>query len=126
MAVQLEAILQIAIPAKDIDRATAFYRDTLEIPLLFTGPNMAFFNCGGVRLYVDANKIDGDFPAGANSFVYFRTADIERQHAELKERKVQIHRKPHLIAALADRDVWLMWIRDTEGNLLGLMEERRK
>ena len=124
MKVELNGILQIAIPAKDIDRATAFYRDTLELPLLMAGPNMAFFNCGGVRLYVDANP--GPTEAGGNSLVYFRTTDIERQCALLRERKVEIHRAPHVIASLADRDVWLMWIRDSENNLLALMEERKK
>ena len=124
MKVELNGVMQIALPARDIGRATAFYRDTLDLPLLMSGPNMAFFDCGGVRLYVDANP--GSAEAGGNSLVYFRTKDIERQHALLQERKVEIHRAPHVIASLADRDVWLMWIRDSEQNLLGLMEERKK
>jgi hypothetical protein len=27
---------------------------------------------------------------------------------------------------MPDHDLWLMWIKDSEGNLLGVMEERRK
>ena len=34
---------QIAIPAKDIERATAFYKDQLGLQLLFTTETMAFF-----------------------------------------------------------------------------------
>ena len=124
MKLEVNGVMQIAIPARDIGRATAFYRDTLELPLLMSGPNMAFFDCGGVRLYVDANP--GTVAPGGNSLVYFRTREIERQHALLQERKVKIHRAPHVIAKLADRDVWLMWIRDSEQNLLGLMEERKR
>jgi len=51
MGTQLTGILQIAIPAADIARTTAFYRDVLELRFLMDGPNMAFFDCGGVRLY---------------------------------------------------------------------------
>lgn len=120
----LSGILQIAIPVKDIERATAFYRDALELQLLMNGPNMAFFNCGGVRLYLDANK--GVVEAGGNSLIYFRAVNIERVFSSLRERDVKIHQEPRVIAALPDRDIWLMWIRDSEENLLGVMEERKK
>ena len=40
---------QIAITVHDLNRATAFYRDTLGLQLLFTAEKLAFFNCGGVR-----------------------------------------------------------------------------
>ncbi len=38
---------QIAINVSDVDRATAFYRDVLGLPLLFTAGKLAFFDCGG-------------------------------------------------------------------------------
>jgi methylmalonyl-CoA/ethylmalonyl-CoA epimerase len=44
---------QIAINAKDTERATAFYRDVLGLKLLFqAGPKLSFFDCGGVRLMI--------------------------------------------------------------------------
>jgi len=46
----IKNIGQISIIVHDLERATAFYRDTLGLPLLFTAPNLAFFDCGGVRL----------------------------------------------------------------------------
>ncbi len=46
----IQNIGQISIIVHDLERATAFYRDTLGLPLLFTVPNLAFFDCGGVRL----------------------------------------------------------------------------
>jgi len=124
MSVELSGILQIAIPVKDIERATAFYRDELNLQFLMNGPLMAFFNCGGVRLYLDANP--GVVKAGGNSLIYFRTPNIEQVHSVLKERGVKIHQEPGVIASLPDRDIWLMWIRDSEENLLGVMEERKK
>jgi len=39
----IKNIGQISIIVHDLPRATAFYRDTLGLPLLFTAPNLAFF-----------------------------------------------------------------------------------
>lgn len=124
MAGLLSGVIQIAIPAKDIERATAFYRDTLGMQFLFNAPNMAFLDCGGIRIYLDANP--GGKEPGGNSLIYFKTEDIEHAHAELKEKGAAIHQAPGIIAKLPDRDVWLMWVRDSESNLLGIMEEREK
>ncbi len=46
----LSQLGQIAITVADLERAVAFYRDTLQIPFLFQFPGLAFFNCAGVRL----------------------------------------------------------------------------
>jgi catechol 2,3-dioxygenase-like lactoylglutathione lyase family enzyme len=40
-------VAQVLIPVEDFERGTAFYRDTLGIPILFAAPpQMAFFMCG--------------------------------------------------------------------------------
>ena len=41
---------QVTLPAHDLARAVAFYRDTLAVPFLFQSPALAFFDCDGVRL----------------------------------------------------------------------------
>ena len=123
MSAQLTGILQIAITVKDIERATAFYRDILGLRLLMNAPNMAFFDRGGVRLYLASGE--GTEQHGASSFVYFRSNDISALLAILKEKGVSIHQEPHIIARMPDHDLWLMWIRDSEANLLGVMEERK-
>ena len=46
MAMQLTGILQIAIPAADIARAAAFYRDVLGLPLKFQSPGWSEFVTG--------------------------------------------------------------------------------
>ena len=45
---------QIHITVTDLDRAVEFYRDVLGLEHLFTvaGQPMAFFDAGGVRLYL--------------------------------------------------------------------------
>ena len=120
---QISGVLQLAIPVRDISRATAFYRDSLGLKFLMGVPNMAFFDCGGVRLYLSG---EGSGHQATGAFVYFRTPDIDGQLAIFKEKKVVIHQEPHVIARMPDHDLWLMWIKDSEGNLLGIMEERRR
>jgi methylmalonyl-CoA/ethylmalonyl-CoA epimerase len=122
MSALLSGILQIAVTVKDIDRATAFYRDVLGLPVLMTPPNMAFFNCGGVRLYLSCRDRSEH---RSNSYIYFRTSDMSTLFAELRAKTVSIHQEPQVIARMPDHDLWLMWIKDSEDNLLGIMEERR-
>jgi methylmalonyl-CoA/ethylmalonyl-CoA epimerase len=124
MSAEITGVLQIAIVAKDIERATAFYRDVLGLRLLMNAPNMAFFECGGVRLYLGSGQGTEDQPASQS--IYFRTGDISGLLQNLKDKGVSIHQEPHVIARMPDHDLWLMWVRDSEGNLLGVMEERRK
>ena len=124
MSAQISGILQIAISVNDIARATAFYRDVLGLRLLFDAPNMAFFDCGGIRLYLAAGE--GAEQHGASSHIYFRSDDVAALSAALKEKGVAIHQEPHIIARMPDHDLWLLWIRDSEGNLLGVMEERKR
>ena len=50
VGIGISRIGQIAINAHDVARATAFYRDTLELPFLFAAGKLSFFDCGGVRL----------------------------------------------------------------------------
>ena len=85
---------------------------------------MAFFNCGGVRLYLASGQGGGS--PGGNPSIYFRTPDINKLLTTLKTKNVVIHQKPQIIARMPDHDLWLMWIKDSEGNLLGVMEERKK
>jgi len=119
----LTGIAQIAIPVHDLEKATAFYRDALKLKMLMKGPNTAFFDCGGVRLYLAGGE--GTESPGAPA-IYFRTTDIEKEFESLKKRNVSIHREPHVIANLPGQELWLMWFRDSEENLLAIMEERKK
>src|SRR5260221_11904558 len=109
MSAQLTGILQIAITAKEIDRATAFYRDVLGLRLLFNAPNMAFFDCGGVRLYLASGE--GAEQHGASSFIYFRTGDISGLMAALKGKRVSIYPEPHIIALMPGPEPCLIGIR---------------
>lgn len=119
-----DQILQVAVPVSDVDRAIAFYRDTLGMRFLFKAPpGLGFFDCGGVRLMLDA-------PAKAqaqnySSVIYYRTKDILAAREELRERGVDFIEEPHLIAKMPDHDLWLAVFKDPDENLIGLMSEVR-
>lgn len=62
---------------------------------------------------------------GKNSILYFKTTDISSTHAALVQRGAASERDPQLAAKLPDHELWLAFLRDPDGNLVGLMEERR-
>jgi len=122
--VGLGAIGQIAMNATDIPRAVRFYRDALGMRLLFEVlPKMAFFDCAGVRLMLSLpENAEYDHPG---SVLYFRVDDIVQAHASLKERGVPFADEPHLVARMPDHELWMTFFKDTEGNTLALMAEKR-
>lgn len=120
----LDRIGQIAVTVRDLPRAKAFYRDTLGMRFLFEFPGLAFFDCGGIRLIMSVpESAEFDHPA---SVLYYSVADISAAHATLVARGVTFERDPHIVAKLPDRDVWMAFFRDSEKNLLGLMNEVRR
>ena len=119
----LLAIGQIAVTARDLDRAVTFYRDALGLRFLFrAGERMAFFDCGGVRLMLGLPE-PGE-AAGRGSILYVRTDGIEGAHEALRSRGVRFEAEPHRVARLEDHELWLAFFRDSEDNLLAIMEEK--
>jgi len=118
----LSQIGQIFVNVKDLDRAIAFYRDTLGMTFLFQAPpNMAFFDCGGIRLMLGiADRPEIDHIA---SIIYYKVDDIEKFYEIFQARGVEFIIKPHLVAPMPTYDLWLADFRDSEGNILALMSE---
>jgi len=122
--VALDRIGQIAINVKDLARGVRFYRDTLGMRFLFEVPNLAFFDCGGVRLMLGAaEKPEFDHPG---SVLYYKVADINATFAALKARGADFIDEPHFLAKMPDHDLWMVFLHDSEGNTLGLMSEVRR
>jgi len=118
----LNQIGQIFVNVKDLDRAIAFYRDILGMTFLFEAPpNMAFFDCGGIRIMLGiADRPDLDHPS---SIIYYKVDDIERVYETFKARGVEFIIKPHLVAPMPTYDLWLTDFKDSEGNFVALMSE---
>ena len=123
--ISLGQIGQISVNVHDLDRAVAFYKDTLDLKHLFAVPGrLAFFDCGGVRLMLAIpERPDLDHPS---SILYFKVEDIEQAHEVLASRGVHFETKPTLVAPMATHDLWLAEFRDSENNVLALMYEKPK
>ena len=121
----LSTIEQIAVIAHDVERATAFYRDKLGMKHLFSvPPNLAFFDCDGIRLMISLPaKPEFDH---ASSIIYFKVEDIQAACETLSARGVQIEEQPGFVADMGSYDLWLASFRDSENNLMALMSHVAK
>lgn len=119
---KLEAIGQIHVGVKDIDRAVAFYRDVLGMPLLFEIPDqqMAFFDCGGIRLYLSADESD-EFPS--NPLIYYTVSDMNEAYKAISGQEVEFLREPHIVHRTEQYELWMAGFHDPEGNFIHLMHE---
>jgi predicted enzyme related to lactoylglutathione lyase len=115
-------IAQLLIPVDDFDKGVAFYRDVLGIPFLFAAPpQMAFFDCAGVRLLVGVHQ-PGHTPQ-RGSTIYFSVANIAAVFASLKSRHVRFAAEPHIVHRTPTSELWLAEFTDPDGNQLALMSE---
>lgn len=113
---------QLMLPVTDLERAVQYYRDVLGLPFLFAAPpQMAFFQCGGVRLLVGVPESAAHRRRGGT--VYFRVADIQAVHATLTSRGVAFQVAPHLVHRTPASELWLAEFQDPDGNQLALMAE---
>ena len=122
MDLSQSTVAQVLIPVDDLERAIGFYRDTLGVPFLFTAPpQMAFFQCGGVRLLVGVPP--GGHAAPRGSAIYFQVADIGAVAETLMSRGVAFQTSPHVVHRTAEYELWLAEFRDPDGNQLALMSQ---
>lgn len=118
----LGPIGQISRRVKDIDAARHFFGEVLGLPHLYSFGDLAFFDCGGVRLYLSAEEGRGE--GDAESVLYFRVADIRLVHVALASQGVEFRDAPHLIHRHGDgTEEWMAVFNDNEGRPLALMEQ---
>ena len=118
---KLGAIGQIARTVKDIAAARTWYADVLGLAHLYSFGNLAFFDCGGVRLFLS----EGEGRA-AESILYFQVEDIRTAHAALAARGVTFTHAPHLIHRHDDGvEEWMAVFDDPEGRPLAIMSRVR-
>ncbi|MGE3332319.1 MAG: VOC family protein [Rhodospirillaceae bacterium] len=118
---KLGLIGQIARRVQNIETATIFFRDTLGLPHLYSYGPLAFFNAGGVRLFLQEGE--GHIE---NSILYFRVDDIHAAAAALKARGVVFIDEPHLIHRHPDGvEEWMTFFKDPGGEPLALMSQIR-
>lgn len=118
-------LVQIAQKADDLQRAAAFYADLLgaEPTATYDPPGLVFFDLGGARLLLDR--------VAPSALHYYAVDDIDATVSRLRESGVEIESEPHVIFSHEDdtlgpagTDEWMAFVRDSEGNTVGLVEQR--
>lgn len=116
-------VVQVAQHVDDLDRATAFYTETLGLPLIARFGPLVFVDLGGPRLLLDESA--------PPALIYLRVDGLEQQVEHLRQLGVEIVAEPHDIFTDEEGVFGGRWsvesqafVRDSEGNLLGLVGHR--
>jgi predicted enzyme related to lactoylglutathione lyase len=112
------------LPAQDLERAKAFYRDKLGLtPSQDMGEGGALYllaSGGGFVLYVSGGK-----PSGTHTQIAFEVQDVEQAANDLKTKGVRLEEydTPTLKTVNGIADIGGFkgaWFKDSEGNLIAL------
>jgi catechol 2,3-dioxygenase-like lactoylglutathione lyase family enzyme len=119
----LGSIAQISRTVSDIQKAERWYGDVLGLRHLYTFGNLAFFDCGGTRLFLSQEGPS----AASESILYFRVDDIEAAHKSLAGKGVEFTNAPHLVHRHADgTEEWMAVFKDLEGRPLAIMAQVKR
>ena len=118
-ATRIRSIGQVALSIRDVARAEHFYGETLGLAHIFTFGDLAFFDAGGTRLYLQ-RRPEGEWRP--SSIVYFTVEDIHAAQERLTADGVSFSGAPHVIYTHEDgTEEWMTFFDDGEGNTLALM-----
>jgi catechol 2,3-dioxygenase-like lactoylglutathione lyase family enzyme len=119
----LGPIAQISRTVSDIQKAERWYSQVLGLPHLYTFGNLAFFDCGGTRLFLSQETTT----PSSESIIYFRVDDIEAAHQTLAVKGVEFTNAPHMIHRHADgTEEWMAVFKDLEGRPLAIMAQVKR
>ncbi|HEX2141423.1 MAG TPA: VOC family protein [Candidatus Limnocylindria bacterium] len=110
---------QVSLYIRDVPRAERFYGEILGLPHLYTFGDLAFFEAGGMRIYLH-RKDEADWQPG--SILYFECPDIRAAHEALAARGAEFSGPPQLVHRHDDgTEEWMAFFSDGQGNMLALM-----
>jgi len=126
--VQMDEVLklgplgQIARRVKNIQEARRWYGEVLGLPHLYSFGDLAFFDCGGTRLFLSQDTSEEQ----NESILYFRVPDIRAAHAGLTARGIEFINAPHMIHRHDDgTEEWMAFFKDNDGRPLGIMSQSK-
>ncbi len=121
-ALALGPIGQIARQVKNIAAARHWYGEVLGLKHLYSFGDLAFFDCGGTRLFLSPGEGNGE----SASILYFQVPDIHAAHAALTARGIEFVNAPHMIHRHEDgTEEWMAFLKDNEGRPLGIMAQAK-
>jgi lactoylglutathione lyase len=114
MPIQLQNPERFVIYVSDMQRSTAFYRDTLGLPLKFTSPGWTEFSNAGTILALHKHMADEQHPQAQTSAgqatLVFVVDDLQSAYETLKKEGVHFALEPQkqpsglTLAVLQDPD----------------------
>ena len=122
--VQIEELGQIGLTVAELDRSKAFYGGALGMTFLFDAGTMAFYQCGPVRLILGLLEA-GQVVSVGGTILYFKVEGIEAVCDELQAKGLEFVQAAHVVAKMPDHVLWMAFLKDPDGNPVGLMEEVR-
>ena len=118
-------LVQVAQGATDLDRSARWYADLLgvEPAARFDPPGLVFFVLDGMRLLLDAGA--------PGALVYLAVDDVDATVSRLRTAGTEVAGEPHVIFGHDDdtlgpagTDEWMAFVKDPDGHLVGLVEQR--
>lgn len=109
---------QIARGVQNIEEARKWYAEVLGLTHLYSFGDMAFFDCGGTRLFLSPTKGEGD------SILYISVTDIHETQRQMEARGVVFINAPHMIHRHENGvEEWMAFFSDNDGRPLAVMEQ---
>ncbi len=117
----ITGIQQIHVQVDNIERAIDFYKNALGLKLTMSFPdqNMAFFDCNGTRLYLGKNP-----EYESKAFIYYQSDNLDNDFQQLKSKQVTIIKEPMIIHKTMEIESWLCAFKDSEGNILHMIQDK--
>jgi catechol 2,3-dioxygenase-like lactoylglutathione lyase family enzyme len=113
-------ILRVA----DLERALAFWRDRVGLPVKGAGGELAFLDAGGVAVALHAVPSPAEAEAGgglaALTELVLEVPDVQAAHAELAARGVPFRTPPRAVTGDGARELWACDFRDPDGHLVSV------
>jgi len=114
---KLGPIGQISRSVGNIGESIAWYETKVGLPHLYTFGKLAFFDCGGTRLFLEEKA-----EPSAESVLYLRVPDINVAYDDLQRRGIVFTSAPHMIHRHGDGvEEWMAFFNDLEGRTLAIM-----
>jgi predicted enzyme related to lactoylglutathione lyase len=111
----------VSLGVADLGRARAFYGGVLQLRELLVAETAAVFDCGDMRLVVEARADHAIVRPG--SPVYFKVDDLDRARRDLEDRGVVFTQALGQAGSLDERNLWTADFRDPDGHHLALLME---
>lgn len=119
---KIKQVGQISRHTKDINQAREWYEQTLGLEHLFSFGDISFFNCNGVRLFL--NQSEGELPP--DSIIYFQVDNIKTAKNDMEARGIIFTNAPHMVHKHDDgTEEWMAFFNDVDDRPLAIMAQHK-